>query len=90
MESQYDRTGQLYVASIFILLKQGQQEFLTVAMLLLVYVLAMCIPQLVLILVIYRSKNLLSASRFALEGMPVVKLIYAGVFLALFFLLLYA
>lgn len=83
-------TGQLYVASIFILLKQGQQELLTVAMLLLVYMLAMCIPQLVLILVIYRSKNLLSASRFTLEGMPVVKLIYAGVFLALFFLLLYA
>lgn len=83
-------TGQLYVASIFVLLRQGQQELWTVAMLLFVYVLAMCIPQLGLILVIYRSKNLLSVSRFTLDGMPVVKLLYAGVFLMLFFLLLYA
>ena len=83
-------TGQLYVASIFTLLKQGKQELLTVAAVLLVYVLAMCIPQMVLILVIHRSKNLLSASRFTLEGMPVVKLISAGVFLVLFFFLLLA
>lgn len=81
-------TGQLYVASIYNLVRENGYVSADVWLQLLVYVVAMCIPQLVLILVIGKTRNLLSASRFALEGMPAVKLIYAAIFFFLFLSLL--
>lgn len=77
-------TGQLYVASIYNLSRQEGGVSLIVAIQLIIYVLAMSIPQLILITIIGKTKNTLFASRLALDGMPVVKLIYAGVFLYLF------
>lgn len=82
-------TGQLYVASIYNLSRQEGGISLLVSIQLIIYVLAMSIPQLILIIIIGKTKDLLSASRLALDGMPAIKLIYAGVFLYLFISILF-
>ncbi|MGB8455732.1 MAG: hypothetical protein WCD89_25870 [Anaerocolumna sp.] len=82
-------TGQLYAASILYMTKQKHEMTLMIFWMLLVYVLAMCIPQVIMIFIINKSRNLLAVSRFTLQGMTVVKLIYAFVFLLLFILLLF-
>lgn len=82
-------TGQLYAASIFYMVKQKQEMTFLVFLMLLVYVLAMCIPQGIIILIINKSRNLLAVSRFTLQRMSTVKLIYGFVFLFIFILLLF-
>jgi glutaredoxin len=82
-------TGQLYAATILYMSKHNQGIQVEVFWMLLVYVSAMCIPQLIMILVINKSRNLLAVSRASLKGMPVIKLIYAVVFLLLFLLFLF-
>lgn len=82
-------TGQLYAASILYMVKEKQEMTFMVFWMLLIYVLAMCIPQGIIIFIINKSRNLLAVSRFTLQGMPAVKLIYAFLFLLLFILLLF-
>lgn len=82
-------TGQLYAASILYMVKEEQEKTFMVFWMLLIYVLAMCIPQGIIILIINKSRNLPAVSRFTLQGMPAVKLIYGFLFLLLFILLLF-
>lgn len=82
-------TGQLYAASILYMAKQKPEMTSQVFWLLLVYVLAMCLPQGIMILIINRSRSLFAISRLNLQGMPVIKLVYGFVFLLLFILLLF-
>ncbi len=82
-------TGQLYAASILYMVKEKQEMTFMVFWMLLIYVLAMCIPQGIIILIINKSRNLPAVSRFTLQGMPAVKLIYGFLFLLLFILLLF-
>ncbi len=82
-------TGQLYVASVYNLSRQEGAISITVALQLILYVMAMSLPQVILVLVIGKSKDLFSTSRLALEGMPVVKLIYAGLFFFIFIFMLF-
>ena len=82
-------TGQLYAASILYMVKQKQEMTFLVFGMLLIYVLAMCIPQVIIIFIINKSRNLLAVSRVTLQGMTVVKLIYGFLFLLLFILLLF-
>ncbi len=82
-------TGQLYAASILYMVKENQEMTFMVCWMLLIYVLAMCIPQGIIILIINKSRNLPAVSRFTLQGMPAVKLIYGFLFLLLFILLLF-
>lgn len=51
------------------------------------YVSAMCLPLLLLILVIQKSRNLLAVSRITLEGMPAIKCINGVFFLILSWML---
>lgn len=46
-----------------------------------VYTAALCVPQLLLILIIQRARSMAGASKLTLKGMPVVKLIYGILFL---------
>ena len=82
-------TGQLYAASILYMVNEKQEMTFIVFWMLLIYVLAMCIPQGIIIFIINKSRNLLAVSRFTLQGMPAVKLIYGILFLLLFILLLF-
>ncbi|QHQ59385.1 hypothetical protein Ana3638_00040 [Anaerocolumna sedimenticola] len=82
-------TGQLYAASILYMVKQNQVMTIEVFWMLLIYVLAMCLPQGIIIFIINKSRNLLAVSRFTLKGMTAVKLIYGFLFLLLFILLLF-
>jgi hypothetical protein len=82
-------TGQLYAASILYMVKEKQEMTFMVFWMLLIYVLAMCIPQGIIIFIINKSRNLLAVSRFTLQGMPAVKIIYGFLFLLLFILLLF-
>ncbi|WMJ86577.1 hypothetical protein [Anaerocolumna sp. MB42-C2] len=82
-------TGQLYAASILYMVKQKQEMTFLVFWMLLIYVLAMCIPQGIIIFIINKSRNLPAVSRFTLQGMTAVKLIYGFLFLLLFILLLF-
>ncbi len=83
-------TGQLFVASIFVLSKQNNMgELFSVTAYLFLYVMAMCIPQLVLIIIIWKTRSMFAASKLALEGMGWIKLIYALVFLGLFLMLVF-
>ena len=79
-------TGQLYAASILYMAEQEKGMIIQTFWMLFIYVFAMCIPQLIIIMVIHKSRNLLSVSRFALNNMVAVKLIYGLLFLGLFLL----
>lgn len=82
-------TGQIYAATILYMVKQRQEMTFLVCLMLLIYVLAMCIPQGIIIFIINKSRNLLAVSRFTLKGMTAVKLIYTFLFLLLFIILLF-
>ena len=82
-------TGQLYLASIIYMSNQMQRFSVQVFVILLLYVSAMCLPQIILIMVLHKTRNLVSASRTALQSMPAVKLINGIIFFILFIALLF-
>ena len=73
-------TGQLYSAVILSMI-QTKIYLLQAVLLLCIYVLAMCIPHAVFILIVSKSQNLIKASNAGLQQMPVVKLINAIIFI---------
>jgi glutaredoxin len=73
-------TGQIYAAVIVSML-QAKTQLMTAAVLLCIYVFAMCIPHAILIGLVNKSKNLMDASSLSLKQMPYYKLISAGIFL---------
>ena len=83
-------TGQLYVAAIYSMFRAGEKSALSVWLMLLLYVIAMCIPQLIIIFVIEKSRNVSLVSGFTLQKMPVIKLIYAVMFFLVFLFLVFS
>ncbi len=82
-------TGQLYVASIVTLVGKNDYDLLVILMMLIIYILAMCLPLLIMVLIVWKTKKLLAVSRFALNKVPTVKFIYAVVYGILFWALLF-
>lgn len=76
-------TGQIYLASIVYLIKESSGETIVNYLYLIIYTAALCIPQLLLVLVVQRARSMAGASKLALRGMPAVKLIYGMLFLIL-------
>lgn len=76
-------TGQIYLASIIYLIRENSAEGIRNYLYLAVYTAALCIPQLLLILIIQKARSMTGASRLTLKGMPAVKLIYGIFFLIL-------
>ena len=74
-------TGQIYLASIIYLIKENSAGGIRNYLYLSVYTAALCVPQLLLILIIQRARSMAGASKLTLKGMPVVKLIYGILFL---------
>ena len=74
-------TGQIYLASILYLIKENSAGGIRNYLYLAVYTAALCVPQLLLILIIQRARSMAGASKLTLKGMPVVKLIYGILFL---------
>lgn len=83
-------TGQIYMANILYLMKNAAGNTLGISLLFVLYVTCMCLPSLIFILVISRTKNVNRVSGFMLRHMGAVKLFNAVLFLgfAVYFLLL--
>lgn len=81
-------TGQLFAASIVYLLKK-KEEFARQLFLLAIYVTALCSVQIVLILAVRKSRNLVRISGSLQRSIPVVKLLSGIIFLILFLLLIF-
>lgn len=73
-------TGQIYMASILYLLRQGGGTFFDVLPSFLVYVTAMCIPTAVFLLIIAKTRSINRISEFMLRRMDMVKLLNAILF----------
>lgn len=80
-------TGQMYAASVLYMARMQSRITAEIVLWLLLYVSAMCLPLLLLILVIQKSRNLLAVSRITLEGMPAIKCINGVFFLILSWML---
>lgn len=76
-------TGQMYAASVLYMGRMQSRITAEIVLWLLLYVSAMCLPLLLLILVIQKSRNLLAVSRITLEGMLAIKCINGVFFLIL-------
>lgn len=73
-------TGQVYLAAILYLMKMQQEQRLQTAAAFLIYVAAMCIPSLLIVLVIEKTRNVIRMSNAAVTWLPVIKLVTAVVF----------
>lgn len=73
-------TGQVYLAAILYLMKMQQEQQLQTAAAFLIYVAAMCIPSLLIVLVIEKTRNVIRMSNAAVTWLPVIKLVTAVVF----------
>lgn len=80
-------TGQMYAASVLYMGRMQSRITAEIVLWLLLYVSAMCLPLLLLILVIQKSRNLLAVSRITLEGMLAIKCINGVFFLILSWML---
>ncbi len=76
-------TGQVYLAAILYLMKMPQTGGIQTTAAFLIYVAAMCIPSVLLVLLIEKTRNVIRASNTALAWMPFIKLATAAVFVAL-------
>lgn len=75
-------TGQIYMANVIYLLKTARESIGFVLLLFLAYVTAMCLPSMIFIYVIYKTKSVNRISDFMLNHMDMVKLFNALLFLA--------
>lgn len=82
-------TGQIYAATLLSLLRSAKEQT-WIYFEIFSYVIALCIPSLLVLFVIGKSRNVLNASEHVLKRMPLIKLINGVAFLcfALFFLLM--
>lgn len=82
-------TGQIYMATILYLLKQGTENLALVITAFLIYVTAMCIPTVVFLVVIAKTRSTNRVSEFMLRRMDLVKLLNSILFIcfALYFLI---
>lgn len=82
-------TGQVYLAELLYMERQnpgmGTQLFGNLTL----YLMAMCIPLLLFVLMVSRAKTVISASHLSLKILPFIKLTYSFFFFVLFFMLLF-
>lgn len=74
-------TGQVYLAAILYMMKMQQERQLQTVFAFLIYVTAMCVPSLLIVLVLEKTKNVIRMSNKTLEWLPAIKLATAIVFL---------
>ena len=74
-------TGQVYLAAILYMMKIQQERQLQTIVAFLIYVMAMCVPSLLIVLVLEKTKNVIRMSNKTLEWLPAIKLATAVVFL---------
>ncbi len=74
-------TGQVYLAAILYMMKMQQERQLQTVFAFLIYVAAMCVPSLLIVLVLEKTKNVIRMSNKTLEWLPAIKLATAVVFL---------
>ena len=77
-------TGQVYLASLLYMVEQNAGFNPELAGNLVIYLIAMCVPMLLLTVLVSRGKSVMSASH-----LPVIKLVYSIFFFVLFFTLLF-
>lgn len=82
-------TGQVYLASLFYMVKQNEGFNLQLAGNLTLYLTAMCVPMVLLVLLVSKGKSVMSASHLSLKILPVIKLIYSIFFFTLFLFLFF-
>lgn len=82
-------TGQIYMASILYMLRQGSAPAPYILASFLIYVTAMCIPAVVFLLIIAKTRSINRISEFMLRRMDLVKLLNGILFsgFALYFLI---
>lgn len=68
-------TGQIYMASILYMLRQGSAPALYILTAFLIYVTAMCIPAVVFLFVIAKTRSINRISEFMLRRMDLVKML---------------
>lgn len=73
-------TGQVYLAAILYMMKMQQEMKLQTNAAFIIYVMAMCIPSFLIVLVIEKTKNVIHMSNKTLEWLPAIKLVTAIVF----------
>ena len=81
-------TGQVYLAAILYMMKMQQERQLQTVFAFLIYVTAMCVPSLLIVLVLEKTKNVIRMSNKTLEWLPAIKLATAVVFLLFAILML--
>ncbi len=74
-------TGQIYLATIILVLRRGSALNLQAASSFLIYVSGMMIPLLIITLLIHKGKELFELSEAIRTRLPLIKMINAGVFL---------
>ena len=82
-------TGQVYLASLLYMVEQNAGFNLELAGNLVIYLIAMCVPMVLLTVLVSRGKSVMSASHLSLKILPVIKLVYSIFFFVLFFTLLF-
>ena len=82
-------TGQVYLATLLYMAQENGALNGELVGNLLIYITAMCVPMVILVLLVSKGKNVMSASRVSLKILPVAKLCYSIFFFVLFFCLLF-
>lgn len=82
-------TGQIYMASILYMLRQGSAPVFYISAAFLIYVTAMCIPAVIFLIIIAKTRSINRISEFMLRRMDLVKLLNGLLFsaFALYFLI---
>ena len=82
-------TGQVYLASLLYMVEQNAGFNPELAGNLVIYLIAMCVPMVLLTVLVSRGKSVMSASHLSLKILPMIKLVYSIFFFVLFFTLLF-
>lgn len=82
-------TGQVYLATLLYMAGQKGTFDVEIVVDLIIYLMAMCVPMILLTVLVSKGKNVMSASHLSLKLLPVVKLLYSIFFFVLFFSLLF-
>ena len=82
-------TGQIYLAELLYMARQNPVIGLELALNLTFYLVAMCIPMILLVLLVSRGKTVMSASHLSVKALPAIKLAYSIFFFVLFITLFF-
>ena len=70
-------TGQVYLASLLYMVEQNAGFNPELAGNLVIYLIAMCVPMVLLTVLVSRGKSVMSASHLSLKILPMIKLVYS-------------